>query len=66
MSNLFITRDNNYNPRNFHELEFSLKGKRKFATKTISCRGPQIWNLIPEGLRALETLTKFKKKNKIK
>ena len=60
MSDLFVTRENNCNLRNFQVLESSLK----FATETISYRGPQIWNLIPERLRTLETLNKFKKEIK--
>ena len=60
MSDLFVTRENNYNLRNFQALE-SYKRTVKFGTETISYRGPQIWNLIPERLRALETLNKFKK-----
>ena len=36
----------------------------KFGTETISYRGPQIWNLIPEKSRALEILNKFKKEIK--
>ena len=59
MSDLFVTRENNYNLRNFQELESSLKRTVKFATETISHRGHQIWNLIPETLRALKTLNKF-------
>ena len=54
MSDLFLTRGNNYNLRNFQELESSRKRTVKFGTETTSYRGPQIWNLIPERLRALE------------
>ena len=64
MSDLFVTRENNYNLRNFQALEYSHKRTAKFGTETISYRGPQIWNLIPERLRALETLSKFKKEIK--
>ena len=64
MSDLFITRENNYNLRNFQELESSLRRTVKFGTETISYRGPQIWNLIPERIRTLETLNKFKKEIK--
>ena len=64
MSDLFVTRENNYNLRNVQELESSLKQAVKFGTETISYWGPQIWNLIPERLRTLETLTKFKKERK--
>ena len=64
MSDLFITRENNYNLINLQELESSLRRTVKFGTETISYRGPQIWNLIPERLRTLETLNKFKKEMK--
>ena len=64
MSDLFVTRENNYNLRNFQGLESSLKRTVKFGTESISYRGPQIWNLIPERLRALKTLNKFKKEIK--
>ena len=64
MSDLFVTRENNYNLRDFQQLESSLKRTGKFGTETTSYGGPQIWNLIPERLRALETLNKFKKEIK--
>ena len=64
MSDLFVTRENNYNLKNFQELEFSLKRTVKFGTEIISYRGPQIWNLIPERLRALETVNNLKKEIK--
>ena len=59
MSDLFVNRENNYNLKNFQELESSLKQTVKFGTETMLHRGPQIWNLIPERLRALETLKKI-------
>ena len=61
MSDLFVTKENKYNLRNFQELESSVKRTVKFGTETISYRGPQIWNLIPERLKVLETVNKFKK-----
>ena len=60
-SDLFVTRESNYNLRNFQELESSLRQTVKFGTETISYRGPQIWKLIPERFRSLETLNIFKK-----
>ena len=65
VSDLFVTRENNYNLRNFQELKSSLRRTVKFWTETISYRGPQIGNLIPERLRKLETLNKFKKEIKL-
>ena len=48
MSDLFVTGENNYNLRNYQELESSLRRAVKFGAKTISYRGPQRWNLIQE------------------
>ena len=61
MSDVFVTRENNYNLRNFQELESLLRRTVKFGTEAISYRGPQIWNLIPEILRTLVILNKIKK-----
>ena len=64
MSDLFVTRENKYNIRNFQQLEFLHKRTAKFGTETISYSGPQIWDLIPQGLRTLATLNKLKKEIK--
>ena len=64
MSDLFVTRENNYNLRNFQTSESSHKRPAKFGTQTISCRGPQIWNLARERLKTLVILNKFKKEIK--
>ena len=50
MNDLFVTRENNYNVISFQELESSLKRTVKFETETISCKRPQIWNLILRGI----------------
>ena len=62
MSDLFVTRENNSNLRNFQELQSSLRQTEKFGAETISYREPQIWNLISEILKRLETLNTFKNK----
>ena len=59
MSDLFVTNENNYNLRNFQELEPLLTRTVNFGTENISYREPQISNLIPERLRALERLRPF-------
>ena len=59
MSDLFATRENNYNLRYFQELQSLLRRAVKFGTEIIFYWGPQIWNLILGRLRTLETLTKF-------
>ena len=61
MSDTFVTKENKYNLRNFLALEPSHKRTVKFGTETISHRGSQVWNLIPERPRILATLSKFKR-----
>ena len=56
MSDLFVTRENNYNLRNFQELEPSPRRTVKFGTEFISYRGTQMWNLIPERLKDIENI----------
>ena len=46
MSDLFVTRQNNYNLKNFPELESSLRRTVKFGAETISYRGPS--NMEPD------------------
>ena len=64
MSDLFVIRGKSYSLRNFQALESSHKRTVKLGTETVSYRRPQIWNLIPERLRTLSTLSKFKKEIK--
>ena len=64
MSDLFATRENNYNLGNFQLLESSHKRTVNFGTETISYIGPQIRNQIPERLRTLATLKIFEKEIK--
>ena len=42
MSDLFVTNENNYNLRNFQELESLLRRTVNFGTENISYREPQI------------------------
>lgn len=65
MIDLFVTRENKYNLRNFQALESLHKRAVVFGTETISYRGSQIWILMLERLRTLTTLKKFKKKTKM-
>ena len=65
MSDLFVTKENNYNLGDFQELESSLKRTVKFETETISYSGPQIWNLIPERLsKGIGNIKQILKRNK--
>ena len=61
MSDLFVTRENKFNRRNFQALEFPRKRTVKFRTETISFRELQIWNLTPKRLRTLAILKRLKK-----
>ena len=54
----------NYILRNVQALESSHKETVKSGTETAFYREPQIWNLILERFRILETLSKFKKEIK--
>ena len=65
MIDLFVTRENKYNLRNFEALESLHKRTVVFGTETKSYRGSEIWILILERLIALTTLKKFKKKTKM-
>ena len=39
---------NKYNLKNFECLYSTIKGTAKYGTETVTYRGPQIWNLVPE------------------
>ena len=43
-----MIRNNNYNLRNFQCLYPTNKRTVKYGTETVTYRGPQIWNLVPE------------------
>ena len=62
MNDIFFSRQNIYNLRKFQELSTSSKNTVNFGTETISYRGPQLWNLIPDNIKSEPTLELFKKK----
>ena len=62
--NIFFSRQNIYNLRNFQELSTSTKNNLNFGTETISYRVPQLWNLIPNNIKSEPTLELFKKKTR--
>ena len=64
--NDIISRQNIYNLRKIQELSTSTKNTVNFGTETISYRGPQLWNLIPDNIKSELTLELFKKKIKWK
>ena len=62
MNDFFFSRQNIYNLRKFQELSTSTKNTVKFGTETISYKGPQLWNLIPDNIKSKPTLELFKNK----
>ena len=62
MNDIFFSKQNIYNLRKFQERSTSNKKAVKFSMETISYRGPQLWNLIPNNIKSEPTLELFKKK----
>ena len=54
-------RNNTYNIRKFQEFETERKRTVYFALETISYRSPQLWSLLPEHTRQLNSLDQFKR-----
>ena len=48
MNGAFMIRSNKYSLRNFQCLHSTNKRTVKYGTETVTYRGPQIWNLVPE------------------
>ena len=48
MNGAFMIRNNNYNLKNFQCLYSTNKITVKYGIETVTYRGPQIWNLVPE------------------
>ena len=53
-----------YNLRNFQE--FATKSKRtvKMGLETLNYRSPQLWSILPENLRKINSLGKFKENHR--
>ena len=61
-SDILISRQNIFNLQKFQELSTSTKNIVKVGTETVTYRGPQLWNLIPDNIKSEPTLELFKKK----
>ena len=61
MNDAFIIRNNKYNRRNFQCLHSANKRTVKYGTKTVTYRGPQIWNLVHEKNKNASSFDIFKK-----
>ena len=62
MNDIFFSRQNIYNLQKFQELSTSAKNTMNFGIETISYRGPQLWNLIPDKIKSEPTLELLDKK----
>ena len=61
MHDAFMIRNIKYNQRNFQCLYFTNKRTAKYGTETVTYRGPQIWNLVPEKTKNASFFDIFKK-----
>ena len=53
-------RNNIYNVRSFQEFETERKRTLYFGLEAISYRSPQLWSLLPEHTRQLNSIDQFK------
>ena len=61
MGSLLKGRNNTYNVRNFEEFETERKRTVYFGLETISCRSLQLWSLLPEHMKQLNSVNQFKR-----
>ena len=61
---MFHFRENSYNLRNFQQLASSAKKTAEMSLETISYRGPQLWNLVPQEIKESASFLIFKDKIK--
>ena len=54
-------RFNTYNLRNFQEFATERKRTVWYGLETISYRYPQLWSLLPESLKEMNSLSQFKR-----
>ena len=64
MNDIFFSRQNIYNLQKLQELSISTKDTMNFGMETISYRGPQLWNLIPDKIKSEPSLELLKKKTR--
>ena len=61
MGSILKERNNTYNVRSFREFETEGKRTVYFGLETISYRSPQLWSLLPEHMRQLNSTDQFKR-----
>ena len=60
MDSMFQRRNESYNLRNFQEFLTERKRTVQFGLETLSYRSPQLWSLLPENIKEIESLDSFK------
>ena len=60
MDNMFERRNNTYNLRNFQEFATKRKRTVKMGLETLNYRSPQLWSILPENVRQINSLVQFK------
>ena len=60
MGNMFERRNNTYNLRNFQKFATKRKRTVKMGLETLNYRSPQLWSILPENLRQINSLVQFK------
>ena len=56
MDFMFERRNNTYNLRNFQELATKIKRTVKMGVETLNYRSPQLWSILTENLRQINSL----------
>ena len=64
IDHMFQFRENSYNLRNFQQLASYMKKTTKMGLETISYRGSQRWNLVPQEIKESPSFLIFKGKIK--
>ena len=64
MDSRFERRNGSYNLRNFQEFLTERKKLCIYGFETLTYRSPQLWSLLPEDIKEVESLKIFKKKVK--
>ena len=61
---MFQVRKTSYNQRRFQKIANSKKNSVKMGPEAIYYRAPQLWNLVPTGIKDAPSLAIFKEKIK--
>ena len=64
MKTLYNFRQNNYNIRNFQEIENKKVRTVQYGLETVLYRGPQLWSLLPLDIKSSDNINIFKSKIK--